>query len=210
MNFGGDGLSSKELQTAASMARLCRHARRWKVLCDHSPMLIIAPCVVTLTWRLEDTLGNLIDELADPVEFFFGGNDLLQRVEEALAGQEAGFHVRLHLEPEHAFGEYDASLLFFEERPVFPEGIEVGMQFDALPEGCTPVGLPRDTIFTVTELYPTHVVLDGNHPLAGIALRIDLTVRDVRAASAQEIERGGVGESALTILSTVAAGPHMH
>jgi len=173
-------------------------------------MLISAPCVVTLTWHLEDTLGNMIDELVDPVEFFFGGNDLLQKVEEALAGHEDGFHVRLHLEPEHAFGEYDASLVFFEERSAFPEGIEVGMQFDVLPEGCTTVGLRSDAIYTVTEIYPTHAVLDGNHPLAGIALRIELTVRDVRPASAEEIERGGVGESALTILSTLAAGPRTH
>ena len=43
-------------------------------------MLITSPCVVTLTWRLQDTLGNLIDELADPLEFFFGGNDLLEKV----------------------------------------------------------------------------------------------------------------------------------
>jgi FKBP-type peptidyl-prolyl cis-trans isomerase SlyD len=173
-------------------------------------MQIKAPCVVTLTWRLEDTLGNLIDELSDPTEFFFGGDDLLQKVEEALLDQEAGFHGKLHLEPEHAFGDYDAALLFFEERSVFPEGIEVGMQFDVLPAGCTTQNLPSDAIYTVTEIYPTHVVLDGNHPLAGIALRIDLTVRDVRGASAEEVERGSVGDSSLTVLSTVPPSPHTH
>jgi FKBP-type peptidyl-prolyl cis-trans isomerase SlyD len=173
-------------------------------------MQINAPCVVTLTWRLEDTLGNLIDELSDPTEFFFGGDDLLEKVEQALAGQEAGFHGKLHLEPEHAFGDYDTALVFFEERSVFPEGIEVGMQFDELPAGCTTQGLRSDAIYTVTEIYPSHVVLDGNHPLAGIALRIDLTVRDVRDASAEEIERGSVGDASLTVLSTVPPSPHTH
>ena len=173
-------------------------------------MQIKAPCVVTLTWRLEDTLGNLIDELSDPTEFFFGGDDLLAKVEEALTGQETGFHARLQLEPEHAFGDYDAALVFFEERSVFPEGIEVGMQFDELPEGCRTPDLHRDTIYMVTEIYPTHVVLDGNHPLAGIALRIDLTVRDVRGASAEEIEQGSVGDASLTVLSTMPASPHTH
>ena len=173
-------------------------------------MLITAPCVVTLTWRLEDTLGNLIDELDEPIEFYFGGNDLLEKVEEALVDQEAGFHTKLHLEPEHAFGDYDADLVFFEERSVFPEGIEVGMQFDTLPEGCKTDGLRPDAIYTVSELYPTHVVLDGNHPLAGIALRLDLTVRDVRAASDEEIERGSVGDASLTVLSTLPASPHTH
>ncbi len=173
-------------------------------------MQINAPCVVTLTWRLEDTLGNLIDELSDPTEFFFGGDDLLEKVEQALTGQESGFHGKLHLEPEHAFGDYDAALVFFEERSVFPEGIEVGMQFDELPAGCTTRGLRSDAIYTVTEIYPTHVVLDGNHPLAGIALRIDLTVRDVRNASAEEIECGSVGDASLTVLSTVPPSPHTH
>src|SRR5687768_13799596 len=80
-----------------------------------SAMNITAPCVVSLTWRLEDTQGNLIDELKEPVEFFYGGDDLLAKVEETLADQEAGFATLLHLEPEHAFGDYDPDLVFFEE-----------------------------------------------------------------------------------------------
>ena len=175
-------------------------------------MDITPPCVVTLTWRLEDTLGELIDALDEPVEFFFGGDDLLPAVEDALAGQEAGFRTKLQLEPEQAFGDYDASLVFFEERSALPEGIEVGMRFDGPPEGAATENLPRDALYTVTEVYPTHAVLDGNHPLAGIALRLDLHVQDVREASPEEIERGSVGEQAVALLSAAAArpGPHLH
>lgn len=171
-------------------------------------MRITAPCVVTLSWRLEDTLGNLIDELDEPVEFFYGGEDLLAKVEEAIAAQGAGFRTRMQLEPEHAFGEYDARLVFFEQRSVFPEEIEVGMRFDTLPAGCTTAAIEPDTIYTVTEIYPDHVVLDGNHPLAGIALRLDLTVRDVREASVAEIERGSVGEPSLRLQA--GAGTRRH
>ena len=78
-------------------------------------MQITSPCVVSLVWRLEDTQGALIDELSEPVEFFFGGDDLLGKVEDALVGQEVGFQTQLHLEPEHAFGDYDSRLVFFEE-----------------------------------------------------------------------------------------------
>ncbi len=116
----------------------------------------------------------------------------------------------MQLEPEHAFGDYDAELVFFEQRSLFPPEVEPGMQFDTLPEGYTTQGLPADAIFTVTEVYPSHVVLDGNHPLAGIALRLDLTVRDVREASAEEVERGSVGDSGLTVLATMPASPHTH
>ena len=162
-------------------------------------MQIAAPCVVSLTWRLADGQGAEIDELTEPVEFFFGGDDLLAKVEEALAGHEVGDEMTLHLEPEHAFGEYDPELVFFEERSVFPEGVEVGMQFDGMPEGATTPGMPADAIYTVTEVYPTHVVLDGNHPLAGIALRLELAVRDVREATEEEIEAGSVGQPVFSV-----------
>jgi FKBP-type peptidyl-prolyl cis-trans isomerase SlyD len=172
-------------------------------------MNIQAPCVVSLVWRLEDTLGNLIDELKDPVEFFFGGDDLLEKVEEALADQEVGFETKLHLEPEHAFGEYDPDLVFFEDRSIFPEQVEPGMQFDGVPDGSTTEGLPADAVYTVTEVYPTHVVLDGNHPLAGIALRLDLTVRDVRDATEEEIEAGSVGQPVISVMAA-PAGSQLH
>jgi FKBP-type peptidyl-prolyl cis-trans isomerase SlyD len=173
-------------------------------------MQIETPCVVSLAWRLEDTLGELIDELPDPVEFLYGGDDLLPKVEEALAGQEAGFETTLHLEPEHAFGEYDSNLVFFESRSIFPEGVAPGMQFEGPPEGSTTTGMPGEALYTVTEVYDSHVVLDGNHPLAGIALVLQLTVRDVREASEDEIERRTVGESPLAMLGATAGHHSLH
>ncbi len=170
-------------------------------------MKITSPCVVSLVWRLEDTQGALIDELSEPVEFFYGGDDLLAKVEDELIGQEIGFQAQLHLEPEHAFGDYDSGLVFFEDRAVMPELMEVGMQFDGVPEGAATQGMPTDVVYTVTEVYPGHVVLDGNHPLAGIALRLDLTVRDVREASAAEIEAGSVNQINVSVLSGSGAGP---
>jgi FKBP-type peptidyl-prolyl cis-trans isomerase SlyD len=173
-------------------------------------MLISSPCVVSLTWRLEDAQGQLIDELEAPVEFFYGGDDLLAKVEEALAGQEAGFEIKLHLEPEHAFGEYHPELVFFEERSIFGEQIEPGMQFEGPPEGATTEGLPADAAYTVTEVYETHVVLDGNHPLAGIALRLDVKVRDVREATDAEIEAGSVSEPGISVMNSAPGGSQLH
>jgi FKBP-type peptidyl-prolyl cis-trans isomerase SlyD len=173
-------------------------------------MLISSPCVVSLTWKLQDTLGVLIDELIDPVEFYFGGEDLLAKVEEALEGQEVGFKTTLHLEPEHAFGDYDSELVFFEERSVFPDAVEVGMQFDGPPPGAATEGMPPDAIYTVTEVYPGHVVLDGNHPLAGIGLRLELEVKDVRGATDEEIEAKSVGHPVFTLMNTAPSGTSLH
>jgi len=155
-------------------------------------MEIAAPCVVTLTWSLHDAQDQPIDELNEPLEFYFGGDDLLAKVEEALAGQEEGFETTLHLEPEHAFGDYDSSKVCFEDRALFPDDLAEGMQFEGLPKGARTQGMPEDTVYTVTEVYPSHVVLDGNHPLAGIGLRLHLKVHDVREASETEVAQRSV------------------
>lgn len=158
-------------------------------------MNIRKPCVVSLTWRLEDAQGELIDELQEPMEFFFGGDDLLAKVEEALLGQGAGFEAALHLEPENAFGDYRSELVCFESREIFPEAVDQGMQFEGPPPGSQTPDMPADAIYTVTEVYDTHVVLDGNHPLAGLSLNLSLKVADVRAATEDEEEQGSVAQS---------------
>src|SRR5690606_8941891 len=105
-----------------------------------------------------------------------------------------GARVQLQLEPEQGFGDFNDQLLFLEPRALFPEGTEEGMTFDgaALPPGLSEQ-MPKDAIHTVAEVYPDHLVLDGNHPMAGIAVRIDLTVRSVREATEEEIGRGTAG-----------------
>ena len=173
-------------------------------------MQITSPCVVSLTWQLHDTQGELIDELDEPLEFFVGGDDLLAKVEDVLQGQEVGFATTVHLEPEHAFGDYNAELVFFEERGVFTGHIEPGMQFDGPPEGAVTPGLDPQRIYTVTEVYDSHVVLDGNHPLAGVALRLALVVRGVREATDIELEHRSMAETPFTVLNTVPPAPGVH
>ena len=170
-------------------------------------MIISDPCVVSLTWTLSDGQNRPIDELTQPVEFFFGGNDLLAKVEEALAGHGIGDELQLHLEPEHAFGDYHAELVCFEDRKLFPEQLETGMAFEGLPEGHATPDMPEDRLYIVTEIYPSHVVLDGNHPLAGMSLRLAVKVRDVREATVEEIEAKSVGGSPISVLGSSPMPP---
>ncbi len=157
-------------------------------------MNITIPCVVELTWTLKDTLGTLLDELHEGVEFFVGGHDLLAKIEEALIGLAPGATLDLHLEPEDAFGDYDENLVFLESRDLFPAEIEEGqcLEGSALPKN----GLaqaPEGHLYTVTEIYPEHVVLDGNHPLSGMALRLQLSIHGVREASESERKAASMG-----------------
>ncbi len=157
-------------------------------------MEITNNCVVALTWTLKDTLGEELDVLDEPVDFLVGGDDLFEKIEEALQGHEAGARVELQLEPEQAFGDFNDQLIFLEPRSLFPAEIEEGLTFDggALPVGCNP-DAPKGALYTVTDIYPEHVVLDGNHLLAGIALRLNLKVEAVRAATEEEISRRSAG-----------------
>lgn len=163
--------------------------------CENSPMAnmqVTPQCVVALTWTLKDTLGEVLDELDAPVEFLVGGNDLLAKIEQALQGHVAGDRVDLHLEPEEAFGDYNEQLVFLEDRQLFPSELEEGMTFEQLPTGAK-ADAPQGTLYTVTEIYPDHVVLDGNHPLAGIAIRLQMKVEDVREATEEEVGSGSAG-----------------
>jgi FKBP-type peptidyl-prolyl cis-trans isomerase SlyD len=156
-------------------------------------MEVTPNCVVALTWTLKDTLGEELDQLDEPVEFLLGGRDLLARIEEALQGHEPGDQLDLHLEPEDAFGDYDERLVFLEPRGIFPAELQEGLTFEELPAGATSQDLPGGVLFTVTEIYPEHVVLDANHPLAGIALRLHLKVEGVREATEEEVGAGTLG-----------------
>ncbi len=173
-------------------------------------MIISSPCVVSLVWRLEDAQGQLIDELGEPMEFLLGGDDLLAKVEQTLIGQTTGFEANLFLEPDQAFGDYHAELVFFEAREIFPREVSEGMQFEGPPEGSTTSDMPKDAIYTVTEVYDTHVVLDGNHPLAGIALRLSLKVCDVRPATEEEVEQGSVSASPFGVAAGAPPNQTLH
>jgi FKBP-type peptidyl-prolyl cis-trans isomerase SlyD len=152
-------------------------------------MKIAKNTVVTVNYKLSDAQNNLIEEGVQPMVYLHGGyENTLPKIEEELDGKEVGYASTLQVEPDDAFGDYDADLVKVEDRKLLPEPLEVGMQFEGMPDGDD----GESMIFTVTEIADDKVVLDGNHPLAGIALRFELSVIDVRAATEEEIAHGHV------------------
>jgi len=139
--------------------------------------------VVTLRYKVADaTTHKLIEESKDPMVYLHGGyNNTFPKVEAALEGKEAGFQTTLQLAPEDAFGERDESLVRTISKADFPPGVKVGGQL----EGRNDKGEPQ--AFTVMKIKGPQVILDGNHPLAGKALKFSMTVIGVRAATEEEI-----------------------
>ncbi|MDD3528757.1 MAG: peptidylprolyl isomerase [Gallionellaceae bacterium] len=146
--------------------------------------------VVTLSYRLTTLQGELIEEATQdqPAAYLHGGYDgIFPKVEAALEGQAVGAEADVMLEPEDAFGDYDAELVRMEEADLFPPEVEVGMQF----EGASEDG-QHYMLYTVTDIADGKVVVDGNHPLAGQTLRVQCRVVGVRSALPEEVEHGHV------------------
>jgi len=146
--------------------------------------------VVTLDYSVTDPDGELVDAGQDPLVYLHGGyDDIFPMIEEAVHGKKIGESVVVKMQPDDAFGEYDAELIQVEPRKGFPKELQVGMQFEGVPDG----GEDDDIlIYRVTEIADDKVVLDGNHPLAGMALVFTCTVTALRPASAEEIEHGHI------------------
>ena len=136
-----------------------------------------------------DTVVGLDLELADLWGNPLQAEERIRYLQHALDGKRAGEKVTLRVEPDEGFGEYDDALLRVEPRAGFPAALEVGMHFEGVPGG------EQDgVIYTVTDIAADKVVLDGNHPLAGIAIEFRATLRDVRGATADEIEAGRIDD----------------
>ena len=150
-------------------------------------MKISKDTVVTLKYKVAEAGGKPIEESRDPMVYLHGGyNNTLPRIEEALEGKEAGFETTLNLQPEDAFGRRDEALLRVIPRSEFPPGVKVGGQL----EGRTDDGQPH--VYHVMKIRGSEVHLDGNHPLAGKALKFTIKVTGVRMASGEEIQHGHV------------------
>ncbi len=139
---------------------------------------------VRVRYRLFDGQGEAIEAGEREWTYLHGGyGSVFPLVEQALEGARPGDSRSVRLEPIDAFGDYDASLVQLAPRERFPEALERGMSFEGIP------GDADDRrIHIVTDFTDETVVLDANHPLAGMALRFELQVLEVRDATAEEID----------------------
>ena len=147
---------------------------------------IVKNSVVTLHYTVTDTEGNVVDDGRQPLVYLHGGYDgIFSRLEEVLHGKRTGDRLEVKLQPEEAFGDYDETLVVVEDADLFPENAEIGMAFERVSDA-------GEEIYHITDIADGKVVVDGNHPLAGMALVFDLTVADVRAATPEEIAHGHI------------------
>lgn len=147
-------------------------------------MKITKNCVVTLKYCVKDFDGNLVDKGTEPIIYLHGGyDDIFKKIEYILDNQEIGFKAQVKLNPDEAFGEYDESLLTIETIGGFPDDLKVGAMFNGQN-----AKTGEDLLYVVTDIADNKVVLDANHPLAGLAIIFECEVTDIREATQEEIK----------------------
>lgn len=151
-------------------------------------MQIAMNTVVSITYELLDSSGNVLESSKEPVSYLHGGYDnIFPRVEEELHGKSIGDNVEITLEPADAFGEYDEELVQMEPVSAFPsKDLKVGMQFEGEDESGEVI------LYTITNIDDGKVIVDGNHPWAGERVLFKATIADVRKAGEEEVAHGHV------------------
>lgn len=152
-------------------------------------MKVAQNAVVVIDYTLKDNVGEVIDssEGAGPLAYLHGAGNIVEGLEEALEGKEAGADVQASIEPAKAYGERHEDMKQEVPKELFGgvENIEAGMQFQSETD-------QGPVLVTVVEVTDEIVTVDGNHPLAGVHLNFDVTIREVREATAEELEHGHV------------------
>lgn len=137
--------------------------------------------VVTLVYRLQTERGDLLEERTpdNPFEFEFGKDQTLPAIESIIRGKTEGFEASLGVGAKEAYGEFDPELVATVPLGVFPQpdDVHVGMKFS------TKGPLGEERTVRVVEIADEEATVDGNHPLAGVDIEIDLKIVAVRDAS---------------------------
>ena len=144
--------------------------------------------VVSIEYRLHLGDGKIIDESdpGDPLVYLHGYEEIVPGLEKALEGKKAGESLKVVVEPKDGYGEYDPDGVEEVPREDFPADME--LEAGGIVSATDEDG--DDVEFLVKEVRPKTVVIDFNDPMAGKTLHFEVTVREVRAATPEELEHG--------------------
>lgn len=135
----------------------------------------------------------------EPIEYVHGYGQILPILEKTLLGKNAGQKFTVEATADDAFGEHDDEGVFEVDR----EGLEVGDP-EVGDELHAKDAEGHVLVLRVLEVGKESIVVDANHPLAGKAVRFEVEVLSVRAATDDEID------AAQQEVEAMAAEDHDH
>lgn len=119
--------------------------------------------LVSMRIKLEDEVGNIVDESDELIYLHGGYEQIFQKLEELLEGKKVGDSFDISLSPEEAFGAYNEAWHLKESLEDLPDDIEVGVELDGEEEG---------VVYVVESIEDGYATLNANHELAGVSLRV--------------------------------------
>ena len=152
-------------------------------------MQITTGSVVIVDYTLTDDDGDIIDSSkgSEPLAYIQGEGQIVPGLEKAMEGKKAGDSFKVTVEAQEGYGEHDP-----ENISVVPaDKIEGGNELEEGMQLHTEGEFGEETVL-ITKIEGNEVTIDGNHPLAGMTLHFDITIREVRPATEEELDHGHV------------------
>jgi len=145
--------------------------------------------VVVLHYAVSDSDDTLIDSSYDhsPLSIIHGTGYLIPGLEDALTDHVTGDKFEVAVTAENAYGDRHDEFVQTVPKSMFEsvEDLEVGSQLRATTDD----GEQTVIVIDVTD---EEITVDGNHPLAGIDLKFDVEILEVRDATEDELQHGHV------------------
>jgi FKBP-type peptidyl-prolyl cis-trans isomerase SlyD len=166
---------------------------------------------ITISYVLKDTNGRVIEEIppTHPVVYIHGLSEFVpQGLQKALEGLKIGQRAIVPLVFADAYGPYQNDLVLEVPKEELKEvgQLWVGMEIEMVQDEFEnmenwkapddPADLFRDdepdepSLFVIREIREKSVILDGNHPLAGMDLTFEVQVVAIEQPSVHELEQG--------------------
>lgn len=148
---------------------------------------------VSLVYTITDEDDNILERIDMPIQYIQGGkSQVIEKIETALDGHKVGDLVHVTLNPDEAFGPHDPELTFSDDiNNVPPQFHSIGAEVEFQNEQ------GESKIFYVTKIEDGQLTVDGNHPFAGKTITYNITIKEVRDATADELKHGVENMNAL-------------
>ena len=148
---------------------------------------------VSLVYTITDEDDNILERIDMPIQYIQGGkSQVIEKIETALDGHKVDDLVHVTLNPDEAFGPHDPELTFSDDiNNVPPQFHSIGTEVEFQNEQ------GESKIFYVTKIEDGQLTVDGNHPFAGKTITYNITIKEVRDATADELKHGVENMNAL-------------
>jgi len=154
------------------------------------PTIIADGTVVSLHYTLKDKEGTVIDtsEGRDPMDYLHGAENIVPGLERQLLGKAVGDKLNVVVEPGEGYGERQGPGPQPIPLSAFPAGAENELEAGMRIAVQGPQGQPMP--LWIVEVQEAQVLVDPEHPLAGVQLHFSVEITGLRAASEEEIAHG--------------------